>query len=143
MKQVKELLELKSNNIWSVTSDATVYSALKLMADKDIGALLVMQNNKLSGIFTERDYARKVILDGLSSHSCCVSDIMTAKVLCVKSSTTVEECMALMTNKRIRHLPVIDGDQVIGLISIGDLVKAIIEEQKFLIDQLQHYISGY
>jgi CBS domain-containing protein len=112
------------------------------MAEKEIGALLVMDGDKLVGIVTERDYARKVILEGKSSKTTSVAEIMTRKVLCVAPQRTVEECMALMTDKRARHLPVVESKRVIGVLSIGDLVKAMLSEQQMLIDQLQHYISG-
>jgi CBS domain-containing protein len=112
------------------------------MSDKSIGSLLVMDGEKLMGIVTERDYARKVILEGKSSKDTSVSDVMTRKVLCVSPERTVDECMALMTDKRARHLPVVDQKRVVGVVSIGDLVKTLINEQQILIDQLQHYISG-
>ena len=142
MKTVNEILAKKGNDIWSVAPTDTVFDSLKLMADKQIGALLVMDGEKLAGIVTERDYARKVILEGKSSKDTTVSDVMTRKVLCVTPERTVDECMALMTDKRARHLPVLDHKQVVGVVSIGDLVKALISEQQVLIDQLQHYISG-
>ena len=142
MKSVKEILDAKGHDIWSVTSDSTVYDAVKLMAEKSIGSLLVMDDDKLVGIVTERDYARKVILEDKSSRNAAVNEVMTRKVLCVSPERTVDECMALMTDQRARHLPVLEHKQVIGVISIGDLVKAMINEQKFLIEQLQHYISG-
>ena len=142
MKTVNEILAKKGNDIWSVAPTDTVFDSLKLMADKQIGALLVMDGEKLAGIVTERDYARKVILEGKSSKDTTVSDVMTRKVLCVTPERTVDECMALMTDKRARHLPVLDHKRVVGVVSIGDLVKALISEQQILIDQLQHYISG-
>ena len=112
------------------------------MAEKDVGALLVMEGEKLVGIVTERDYARKIVLAGKSSRETPVREAMTTRVLCARPDQTVEECMALMTDKRARHLPILDHKHVVGLVSIGDLVKAIIREQKFVIEQLQHYISG-
>ena len=142
MKTVKEILEAKGTEIWSVQPSDTVLDSLRLMADKGIGSLLVMDGEKLMGIVTERDYARKVILEGKSSKDTSVSDVMTRKVLCVSPERTVDECMALMTDKRARHLPVVDHKRVIGVVSIGDLVKTLINEQQILIDQLQHYISG-
>jgi len=142
MKSVKEILDAKGHDIWSVTSDSSVYDAVKLMAEKSIGSLLVMDDDKLVGIVTERDYARKVILEDKSSRNAAVNEVMTRKVLCVSPERTVDECMALMTEQRARHLPVLEHKQVIGVISIGDLVKAMINEQKFMIEQLQHYISG-
>ena len=120
----------------------TVLDSLKLMSEKGVGAMLVMDGDKLVGIVTERDYARKVILEGKSSKDTTVSEIMSGKVLCVTPDRTVDECMALMTDKRARHLPVVDHKRVVGVVSIGDLVKAVISEQRVLIDQLQHYISG-
>ena len=142
MKTVKEILEAKGSEIWSVHPSDTVLDSLRLMADKGIGSLLVMDGEKLMGIVTERDYARKVILEGKSSKDTSVSDVMTRKVLCVSPERTVDECMALMTDKRARHLPVVDHKRVVGVVSIGDLVKTLINEQQILIDQLQHYISG-
>ena len=142
MKTVKDILKAKGTEIWSVQSSDTVLDSLRLMADKRIGSLLVMDGEKLMGIVTERDYARKVILEGKSSKDTTVSEVMTRKVLCVSPERTVDECMALMTDKRARHLPVVDHKHVVGVVSIGDLVKALIAEQQILIDQLQHYISG-
>jgi len=142
MATVRQLLESKGRDVWSIDPGGTVFEAIKLMAEKRIGALLVMRGEKLVGIVSERDYARKVILQGKSSDGTPVEEIMTASVLCAHSGQTVEECMALMTDKRIRHLPVVHDDQVEGMISIGDLVKSIIAEQKFVIEQLEHYISG-
>lgn len=142
MKTVKEILKAKGREIWSVRPDDTVFEAVRFMADKSIGSLLVMDGDKLVGIVTERDYARKVILEGKSSRDSAVKEVMTTRVLCVSPDRTVEECMALMTDKRARHLPVIEDERVVGVVSIGDLVKALINEQKILIDQLQHYIAG-
>ena len=142
MKTAKEILATKGHDIWSVKPQDTVFDSLKLMADKEIGSLLVMEDDRLVGIVTERDYARKVILEGKSSKEATVSEVMTRKVLCVAPERTVDECMALMTDKRARHLPVVDHKRVVGVLSIGDLVKAMISEQQILIDQLQHYISG-
>jgi CBS domain-containing protein len=142
MKLVSDILESKGHDIWAVNPDDTVYDSLQLMADKEIGALLVMEGDKLVGIVTERDYARKVILEGKSSKKSSVSEIMTKRVLCVSPERTIDECMALMTDKRVRHLPALDHKRVVGVLSIGDLVKAMISEQQVLIDQLQHYIAG-
>lgn len=142
MKSVSDILKSKGNEIWAVNPGNTVFESLQLMADKGIGSLLVMDGEKLVGIVTERDYARKVILEGKSSKSSTVAEVMTTRVLCVSPERTVDECMALMTDKRARHLPVLDHKRVIGVVSIGDLVKAMISEQQVLIDQLQHYISG-
>jgi CBS domain-containing protein len=142
MKLVKHILNSKGHEIWSVKPNDTVFDAVKLMADKSIGSLLVMNGDKLVGIVTERDYARKVILEGKSSKDSSVKEVMNSKVLCVSPDQTVDECMALMTDKRIRHLPVLDHKHVVGIISIGDLVNAVISEQQILIDHLEHYIQG-
>jgi CBS domain-containing protein len=142
MTTVKQILDSKGHDIYAVSPKDTVYESLQQMADKRIGALLVMDDDKLLGIVTERDYARKVILEGKASRDIQVEEIMTRKVLCVAPERTVDECMALMSDKRARHLPVVDHKQVIGVVSIGDLVKVVISEQRVLIDQLQHYIAG-
>jgi len=142
MKFIKQLLDSKGSQIWSVMPENFVYDAIDLMAEKGIGALTVMQNNELVGIVSERDYARKVILKGRSSHMTPVSDIMTREVICTSPQNTVEECMNIMTNRRIRHLPVLEDKRLVGLISLGDLVKSIIAEQQQVIDQLEHYIRG-
>lgn len=142
MKTVSQLLQGKGSNVWSVTPDSSVFEALKLMADKNVGALLVMNDGKLRGILSERDYARKVILLGKSSHELAVRDIMSDKVVCVGPQQTVDECMALMSSKRIRHLPVLANGQVVGVLSIGDLVKAIIALQQQTIQQLESYIHS-
>lgn len=142
MKTVEQILNLKGHEVWWVDPRDTVLDSLKLMSEKGVGAMLVMDGDKLVGIVTERDYARKVILEGKSSKDTTVSEIMSGKVLCVTPDRTVDECMALMTDKRARHLPVIDQKRVVGVVSIGDLVKAMISEQQILIDQLQNYIAG-
>jgi len=142
MKTVNELLQGRSRALCTIGPDARVFDALKLMAEQDIGALLVMDGDKLAGILSERDYARKVILLGKSSHDLPVRAIMTERVICVKRGNTVEECMALMTDKRIRHLPVIEDEKLVGVLSIGDLVKATISEQQFMIRQLESYIHS-
>jgi CBS domain-containing protein len=142
MKLVKQLLDTKGRDILSISPDASVLDAIKLMAEKAVGALVVMQDSALAGVVTERDYARKVILKGRSSKSTLVSEIMTAKVITTTGDNTVEECMNMMTDRRIRHLPVVDGEKVVGIISIGDLVKAVIADQKAEIEHLEHYISG-
>jgi CBS domain-containing protein len=139
---VNQLLQAKGHEVWSVTPDTSVYDALKVMAEKNIGALLVMEGGQLAGIFSERDYARKVILKGKSSKEMSVKEIMTDKVDYVRPSESVRGCMALMTEKHHRHLPVLEGGQVIGMISIGDVVKAIISDQEFTIGQLESYITG-
>lgn len=142
MKTVRDVLQAKGNDCWSIGPDESVYDAMKIMAEKEIGALLVIEKDKLVGIISERDYARKVILQGRSSKTTAVREIMTARVAYADMAMGVEECMAVMTEKRIRHLPVIDKEQLCGVISIGDLVKSIIAEQKFIIEQLERYITG-
>jgi CBS domain-containing protein len=142
MKTVKQILRDKRGSVQSIQPDATVFDALKLMAEKNVGALLVVESGKLVGILSERDYARKVILQGKSSLKTPVRDIMTERVMFVRPEQTVEECMALMTDKHIRHLPVLAGDQLLGVVSIGDLVKASIDEKDFMIKQLENYITG-
>lgn len=142
MKTVKELLQMKGSAVHSVTPQTKVFDALKLMAEKNIGAVLVLGDGKINGIMTERDYARKVILLGKSSHEITVREIMSDQVLMVPTTQTIEECMGLMTNKRIRHLPVMDGDKLVGLLSIGDLVKEVIADQEQTIKQLESYIHS-
>ncbi len=142
MKTVKQILDGKGHATWSVAPDSLVYDALQLMADKEIGALLVVDNGKLVGVISERDYARKVILKGKSSLDTPVKEVMTPNVVWVKPEQTVEECMALVTEKRTRHLPVLVNDQIAGIVSIGDLVKAVIDEKDFTIRQLESYITG-
>jgi CBS domain-containing protein len=142
MKTVNEILQAKAGKLLSISPDASVLDALKLMAEREVGALVVLDGEQLAGIFSERDYARKVILFGKSSKDTAVSEIMTRKVVCVRPDQSVEECMALMTDKRIRHLPVLQGNAIIGVISIGDVVKEVISEQRFMIEQLEHYIHS-
>ena len=142
MKLVQHLLDAKGADVISVDEDTSVYDAIALMAERSIGSLLVMQGEELKGIVTERDYARKVILKGRSSETTSVEEIMTTALITAKPEQTVDECMALMTDKRIRHLPVVAGNRVIGVISIGDLVQAIISDQQEAIEQLENYISG-
>jgi len=142
MKRARHLLENKGSEIWSITPDASVLDAIKMMAEKGIGALLVMEGAALTGIVSERDYARKVILQGRSSRETPVREIMTDKVFSATPDNSIDECMALMTDKRVRHLPVVDGGNVIGVLSIGDLVAAKIDEQQFHIEQLQNYITA-
>ncbi len=142
MKTVSQLLQGKGGGVLSVTPESSVFAALKLMAEKNIGALLVMNGDALRGIMSERDYARKVILLGKSSHELAVRDIMSDKVVSVTPKQTVDDCMGLMTGRRIRHLPVLDNGRVVGVLSIGDLVKAVIEEQKQTIQQLESYIHS-
>ena len=141
MAIVKQLLQAKGHDIWSVGPEDSVYDAIELMANKGVGALVVMEGDSLVGVLSERDYARKVELQGRSSRGTKIKDIMTSRVVYARPEQTVEECMALMTDKHIRHLPVMDGDELLGVISIGDLVKAIIDEQQHVIEQLEKYIS--
>jgi CBS domain-containing protein len=142
MKNVAQLLEGKGREVHTIGPDARVIDALKLMAEKDVGALIVTEGAKPAGIISERDYARKVILHGKSSHDIAVREIMTSKLVTVQPRQTVEECMALMTSKRIRHLPVIEGERLVGVLSIGDLVKEVIAEQEATIKQLESYIHS-
>lgn len=142
MKLVKHILTTKGDDIWHISPDESVLEAIKLMAEKKIGALLVMENEKLVGIVSERDYARKVILRGKSSRETPVSEIMTAEVVSTEPLETVEGCMKMMTDGRIRHLPVVENGKVVGVLSIGDLVKEIIAEQEFTIRQLENYITS-
>ena len=142
MVMVSQCLQHKGRTIWSIGPDASVYDALELMAEKDIGALLVLDGHELAGIFSERDYARKVALKGKSSRETLLREIMTSRVICVHQHQSIEECMALMTEYHVRHLPVLEDERLVGVISIGDVVKEIISEQKFVIEQLEQYISG-
>ena len=142
MTTLKMLLKDKGRDVWSVHPDDTVLDAIKMLAEKDIGALIVIKDDKPVGIFTERDYARNVYLKGKSSLDTAVHDVMVAPVICVKPDQTVDECMALMTAKRFRHLPIMDGDELVGMVSIGDLVKSVIAEQQFTIEQMEQYIHS-
>ena len=142
MSSVKEILDAKGRDFWYVEPDCTVFDAIKMMADKGAGSVLVMQQGRLVGIITERDYARKVVLEGKSSPALPVSEVMSTKVLYTTPEQSVEKCMALMTDKRVRHLPIMHEGQVCGVVSIGDLVKAVIDEQQFMITQLENYIAG-
>jgi len=142
MQAVRDILQAKGHTAWSVGPQATVYEALQLMADKDVGALLVLENDRLVGVFSERDYARKIILKGKSSRDTPVRDIMSEQLITVQPEQTVADCMALMTHQRVRHLPVLADGQLIGIVSIGDVVKAIMTQQEFEIDQLEKYITG-
>ncbi len=144
MKYVRDVLEKKGDDIWSVAPDTPVYKALQLMSEKNCGAVLVLHQEALVGILSERDYARKVILKGKSSKNTPVEEIMSQRVVCIQPDNTIDECMALMTDKRIRHLPVLkDEETLVGLISIGDVVKEVISEQEFIINQLESYITGF
>lgn len=142
MKIVRDVLNGKGREVWAVGPDTTVYDALAMMADKNIGALLVLDQARTVGIFTERDYARQVILKGKASKDTPVKDVMTPRVVFVRADQNVDECMALMTDKRCRHLPVLEEGKLAGLLSIGDVVKAVISEKQFIIEQLENYIAS-
>jgi CBS domain-containing protein len=142
MATVRLLLEKKGHDVWSVPPDATVYDALRLLDERDIGALLVIRGEELVGILSERDYARKVALKGKTSMKTPVSEIMTDKVVVIEPDRAIEQAMAIMTERRLRHLPVVEDNVVIGLVSIGDLVKEIIADKEFIIEQLETYIAG-
>jgi CBS domain-containing protein len=142
MATVKQLLDQKGHEILSIGPDETVFDAIQKMADNNVGSLVVTQGEKLIGIITERHYARNVFLKGRSSPKTTVREIMSTHVVCARPEQSVEECMAVMTDKAVRHLPVLENKQLIGVISIGDLVKSIISDQKFVIEQLEHYITG-
>lgn len=142
MLTVRELLAKKGSQVWSVSPDATVYAALQLMAERNVGAVLVLSGQRLAGILSERDYARQVILKGKASRDTPVHEIMTTRLVTVSPERTIEDCMALMTDKRIRHLPVTSGETLLGVLSIGDVVKAVISEKEFLIEQLEGYITS-
>ncbi|MDH3451933.1 MAG: CBS domain-containing protein [Gammaproteobacteria bacterium] len=142
MKTVKQLLREKGSAVHTISPHATVLEALHTMAELNIGALIVVEGDQIAGLLSERDYARKGILEGRYSKDTKVRDLMTSAVVCVSPEQTVDACMALMTEKRVRHLPVLEGGRLAGIVSIGDALKTIIEDQQFTIDQLAHYISG-
>lgn len=142
MKNIGQLLKKKGGDVWTISADESIYTALQRMAEKNIGALVVMDGDQLAGIISERDYARKCILEGRSSEETPISAIMVSRVIYVKPEESVEEALALMTEKHIRHLPVLENEKLIGIVSIGDLVYTLIEEQKIFIDQLVNYING-
>ena len=142
MTTVRHLLARKGGEIWSIGPGDTVFDAIKKMADKNVGSLVVMEDGRLVGIITERHYARDVVLKGRASPKTRVREIMEPNVVYVRPDHTVDQCMALMTSKMVRHLPVIEDENLLGIVSIGDLVKSIIRDQKFVIEQLEHYISG-
>lgn len=142
MKLVKHLLDKKGRHVVSIAPDASVFDAIKLMAEKAVGSLLVMEDEVLHGIVTERDYARKVIIKGRSSESTAVSEIMSADIVSTTSAETVNSCMEMMSSKGVRHLPVVEDNRVVGMLSMRDLVQAIIADQQEEIEQLEHYISG-
>jgi len=142
MQTVADILSAKGNAVWTISPDTTVYDALRTMADKNVGALVVVAGEKILGLISERDYARKVILHGKSSREITVTEIMTTQVHFVRLNQDIEECMEQMTDKRVRHLPVMDNDRLAGIISIGDVVKAIIDNQDATIKHLENYITG-
>jgi CBS domain-containing protein len=141
MGKVRNIIQTKGNAVFSIPSSTTVYNALELMLEKSIGALLVVDNGKFVGIFTERDYARKLILKGKSSKETLIREVMTERPITVALDTSIEDCMKIMSDKKIRHLPVVENENLTGLISVGDVVKFIIEEQKFIIENLEQYIT--
>ena len=142
METVRQLLDKKGHEVWSVHPDDSVFDAVKKMADNNIGSLVVLVDDQIVGIITERHYARRVILEGKTSPETSVRDIIATSVVCARTDQTISECMAVMTEKRVRHLPVVDQKRLVGLVSIGDLVKSIIADQEFTIEQLIHYIQG-
>lgn len=142
MATVSNILKAKGNVTYSITPDTMVYEALEIMVEKNVSALVVIKNEKLAGIFTERDYARKVILKGKASKETLIGDIMTEDLVTVTPGSSINDCMQLMTSRFIRHLPVVSEGNLVGIISIGDVVKFIIEEQKFIIENMEHYITG-
>jgi CBS domain-containing protein len=142
MKTVQSVLHAKSGPVYAVSPHATVYEALAVMARHDIGAVVVMEGREICGMFTERDYARKVALHGRTSRELAVAEVMSREVITVTPHCTIEDCMAIMTHHRVRHLPVVDGSGIAGLVSIGDAVKAQLDEQRFVIEQLEHYIAS-
>ena len=142
MATVKNILETKGNATFTVAPETSIYQALELMVEKNVSALLVMENEKLAGIFTERDYARKVALKGKSSKDTLIGEVMTRDLVTVSPNSTIDECMELMTGKFIRHLPVVENDKLAGIISIGDVVRSIIQEQKSIIGHMEQYIAG-
>lgn len=142
MYNLKDILQSKGNAVWSVAPETIVFEALQLMAEKNIGALVVIDGGKLVGIFSERDYARKVALKGITSREAKVGDLMEREVYCMKPDTPIEECMHLMTEKRVRHVPVMEKGELAGIVTIGDIGKQIISEQEFKIQQLEHYICS-
>ena len=142
MTTVQRLLDEKGHNVWSIHPDDSVFDAIQMMANKDVGALLVMENDKPVGIISQWDYSRRVILKGKSSPRTPVRDIMTTRLICTRPEQTVEECMAVMTETHVRHLPVMHRERLVGIVSMGDLVKSIIADQKFTIEQLVHYVQA-
>ncbi len=141
MGKVREILRSKGGDVFSVEPGITVYKAIEQMCERNIGGLLIVEQEKLVGIFTERDYARKLILKGKSSKDTAISELMTKNPFTVTADNTIEDCMNIMTEKRIRHLPVVEGERLVGVISIGDVVRQIIQDQKSIIEHLEHYIT--
>lgn len=142
MVTVNDLLASKPPALWTVAPDATVYQALEILAEKDVGALPVVEDGELKGMFSERDYARKVVLKGRASRDVPVSDLMTTSLVCVSASDSIDDCMVLMTERRVRHLPVMDGNRLVGIVTIGDVVKKVIAEHEHTIQHLERYIRG-
>ena len=143
MTTIKHVLDNKGHDVQSISPDASVFEALKAMAEHDIGSLAVLENDKLVGIITERHYSREIVLKGKTSSATRVRDIMSTRVVCARPEQSVEECMAIMTARAVRHLPVIEHERIVGIVSIGDMVKGVIGDQKFIIEQLEHYIHGH
>lgn len=143
MKSVKDILRIKGSQVWSVHPNATLFEALRIMSEQNVGALVVLEGENLVGVISERDYARKIILKGKTSRETRVREVMSENPICVDPDTEVEICMAIMTDRRVRHLPVLDRGRLVGVISIGDVVKAVLSEKEFLIEQLEKYIRGH
>lgn len=142
MTTVREILRSKGEEVWSVAPDTSVYAALELMAEKDVGAVLVLERRRVVGIFSERDYARNVVLKGRASRGTNVREVMSSRVLYVHPDQTIDDCMSVMTRKHIRHLPVLEAERLIGIVSVGDVVKQVIADREYDIRQLEHYITG-
>jgi len=142
MDTVRDLLNSKGSEVWTIRSDESVHDAIQKMADQDVGSLVVIENGNPTGIFTERHYAREVFLKGKHSPTTPIRDVMSTRIICASPEQTIEECMAVMSDKRLRHLPVVDDGGLVGIVSIGDLVKSVITDQEFVIEQLTHYIHG-
>ena len=142
MTTVEHVLDHKGRDVHSIGPSASVFDALKRMADSDIGALVILEGDRLVGIFTERHYAREIVLKGKTSPETCVREVMSTGVVCTRPEQSVEECMAIMTARAVRHLPVLEHKRVVGIVSIGDMVRTVIDDQKFIIEQLEHYIHG-
>jgi CBS domain-containing protein len=142
MDTVRDLLKSKGSEVWTIQPDESVHDAIQKMADQDVGSLVVIEDGKPTGIFTERHYAREVFLKGRHSPTTPIREVMSKRIICASPEQTIEECMAVMTDKRLRHLPVVDDGGIVGIVSIGDLVKSVITDQEFVIEQLTHYIHG-